>query len=84
MIYIVQKIFLFFLLGKNIFYYANILHSLVMYFLRSKFYDGLDISHILRNVINIVWEKDIMSCFTKLSSINDMGKINERIEKKKE
>jgi len=55
-----------------------------MYFLRSKFYDGLDISHILRNVINIVWEKDIMSCFTKLSSINDMGKINERIEKKKE
>jgi len=46
------------------------------YSLRPKLYDVLDISHILRNVINIVWEIDIMSCFTKLSLINYMGKIN--------
>jgi len=43
-------------------------------------YDVLDISHILRNAINIVWKKDIMSCFTKLSLINNMEKINKRIE----
>jgi len=43
-------------------------------------YDVLNISHILRNVINIVWERDTMSCFTKLSLINDMRKINEEIE----
>ncbi|AES62329.1 hypothetical protein MTR_1g098490 [Medicago truncatula] len=53
------------------------------YSLRPKLYDVLGISHILRNVINIVWERDIMSCFTKLSLINDMRKINERIEKRK-
>jgi len=45
-------------------------------------YDVLDISVILRNAINIVWKRDIMSCFTKLSLINNMGKINERIERR--
>ena len=38
----------------------------------------LDISYILRNVINIAYERDIMSCFIKLSLINDMRNINER------
>ena len=52
------------------------------YSLCPKLYDVLDISHILRNVINIVWKKDIMSCFTKLSLINNMGKINEKIERR--
>jgi len=46
-------------------------------------YDVLGISHKLRNAINIVWKRDIMSCFTKLSLINNMGKINERIERRK-
>jgi len=46
-------------------------------------YNAFGISHILRNVINIVWEIDILSYFTKLSLINDMGKINEKIEKRK-
>jgi len=55
---------------------------LVSYFLRFRLYDVLDISHILRNAINIVWKRDIMSCFTKLSLINNMGKINEIIERK--
>jgi len=55
---------------------------LVNYFLRPKFYDVLSILHILRNVINIVWKRDIMSCFTKLSLINNMRKINERIERR--
>jgi len=32
------------------------------YSLRSKLYDVLGISYILRNTINIVWKKDIMSC----------------------
>jgi len=50
--------------------------------LRPKLYDVLGISHILRNAINIVWKRDIMSCFTKLSLINNMGKINERIERR--
>jgi len=45
-------------------------------------YDVLGISHILRNAINSVWKKDIMSCFTKLSLINNMRKINERIERR--
>ena len=27
-------------------------------------------------------ERDIMSCFTKLSLINDMRKINKRIERR--
>jgi len=45
-------------------------------------YDVLDISHKLRNAINIVWKIDIMSCFTKLPLINNMGKINERIERR--
>jgi len=49
--------------------------------LRPKLYDVLNISHILRNTINIVWKIDIMSCFTKLSLINNMGKINERIKR---
>ena len=53
-----------------------------IYFLRPKLYDVLGISHILRNAINIVWKRDIMSCFTKLSLINNMGKINERIERR--
>jgi len=43
----------------------------------------MGISHILRNVVNIVWERDIMSYFTKLSLINDMEKINEKIERRK-
>ena len=41
------------------------------YSLRPKLYDALGISHILRNAINIVWKKDIMSCFPKLSLINN-------------
>jgi len=45
-------------------------------------YDVLGISHILRNAINIVWKRDIMRCFIKLSLINNMGKINERIERR--
>jgi len=48
--------------------------------LRLKLYDVLDILHILRNAINIVWKRDIMSCFTKLSLINNMRKIKEKIE----
>jgi len=38
--------------------------------------------HTLRNTINIMWKTDIMSCLTKLSLINNMGKINERIERR--
>jgi len=30
----------------------------------------------------MVWKRDIMSCFTKLSLINNMEKINERIERR--
>ena len=56
--------------------------QLRLYSLRPKLYDVLGISHILRNVINIVWEIDIMSCFTKLPLINYMGKINEWIERR--
>jgi len=56
--------------------------TFVLYSLRPKLYDVLGISHILRNVINIVWEIDIMSCFTKLPLINYMGKINEWIERR--
>jgi hypothetical protein len=41
-----------------------------------KLSDVLDISHVLRNVINFVWERDIKGGFTKLSLINDMVKIN--------
>jgi len=52
------------------------------YYLRPKLYDVLDISHILRNAINIVWKNDIMNCFTKLFLINNMGKINGRIERR--
>jgi len=54
----------------------------IFYSLRPKLYDVLGISHILRNTINIVWKRDIMSCFTKLSLINNMRKINERIERR--
>jgi len=54
----------------------------VIYSLRPKLYDVLGISYILRNTINIVWKRDIMSCFTKLSLINNMGKINKRIERR--
>ena len=53
-----------------------------IYFLRPKLYGVLGISRILRNAINIVWKKDIMRCFTKLSLINNIGKINERIERR--
>jgi len=42
----------------------------------------LGISDILKNAINIVWKKDIMGCFTKLSLINNMGKINERMKRR--
>jgi len=52
------------------------------YSFRLKLYDVLDISHVLRNAINKVLKRDIMNCFTKLSLINNMGKINERIERK--
>jgi len=58
------------------------LRDLETYSLRPKLYDVFDISHILRNAINIVWKRDIMSCFTKLSLINNMEKINERIERR--
>jgi len=44
-------------------------------------YDVFDISYVFRNVINIV-NKRIMSCFAKLFVINDIGKINERIERR--
>ena len=52
------------------------------YSLRPKLYNVLGISHILRNAINIVWKRDIMSCFIKLSLINNIGNINERIERR--
>jgi len=55
----------------------------IYYFLGPKLYDVLDISHVLRNAINIVWKRDIMSCFTKLSLINNMRNINERRESNK-
>jgi len=54
----------------------------VLYSLRTKLYDVLSISHILRNTINNVWKRDIISCFIKLSLINNMRKINERIERR--
>jgi len=54
-----------------------------VYFPRSKLYDVLRISHILRNAINIVWKNNIMSYFTKLSLINSMRKINKRRESNK-
>jgi len=41
-----------------------------IYSLCPKLYDVLGISHILRNVINIVWKRDVM------------GKINARIERR--
>ena len=47
-----------------------------------KLYDALNISHILKNAINIVWKRDNMSYFTKLSLRNNMGKINERTERR--
>jgi hypothetical protein len=34
----------------------------------------LTILHKLRNVVNVVWKREIMSWFTKLSFINDMKK----------
>ena len=55
---------------------------LLIYSLRPKLYDVLVISHVLRNVINIVWGREIMICFTKLSLINGMEKINEIIERR--
>jgi len=63
-------------------YHLSFVHTLASYSLRPKLYDVLGISHILRNAINIVWKRDIISCFTKLSLINNMGKINERIERR--
>ena len=39
-------------------------------------YEVLDILHVLKNVISRVWEIDIMSCFTKLSLIKGIRKIN--------
>jgi len=35
-----------------------------------------------RNEINIVWKIDIMSCFIKLSLINNIENINKRIERR--
>jgi len=52
--------------------------SLKKYSLRPKLYDVLGISHILRNVINIAWERDIMNYFTQLSFV-----INKLYEKDK-
>jgi hypothetical protein len=61
----------------------HIINWFELYSLRPKLYDVLSISHILRDAINIVWKRDIMSYFTKSSLINNMGKINERIERRK-
>jgi len=36
----------------------------------------LDISHVLKNIFDFVWDEDIMSCFTKLFLTNGMGKVN--------
>ena len=72
-----------YLIGKLNYAFTYLISTLVkLYSLRPKLYDVLGILHILRNVINIVWKKDIMSCFTKLSLINNMGKINERIKRR--
>jgi len=38
--------------------------------------------YTLINLINFVWERDIISYFTNLSLINDMREINERIERR--
>jgi len=57
---------------KKIVLSVLIMHSTLSYFIRPKLYDVLGILHTLRNAINFVWEKDIMSCFTKLSLINDI------------
>jgi len=62
--------------------FAQLKFSGIYYSLHPKLYDVLGISQILRNAINIVWKRDIMSYFTKLSFINNMGKINERIERR--
>jgi len=40
---------------------STFLHFANYYSLCPKLYDVLDISHILRNTINIVWKRDIMS-----------------------
>jgi len=53
-----------------------------LYSLRFKSYDVLGVSHVLKYAINIVWKRDIMSCFTKLSLINNMKMINERTERR--
>jgi len=37
-------------------------------------------SHVLKNVIDFMYDRDIISCFTKLSLTNNMRKINKRIE----
>jgi len=42
----------------------------LLYSLRLKLKVVLTISHVLRNVVNFVYERDIKSCFTKVSLIN--------------
>ena len=46
--------------------------STMKYSLYPKLYDVLNISHVLKNLINFEWEIYIMSRFTKLSLINSM------------
>jgi len=55
----------------------------IKYSLRPKLYEVLSILHILRNTIKIVWKRDIMSCFTKLSLIKNMRKIMKELKEEK-
>jgi len=41
-----------------------------------KWYKLLSYKKKKRNVINVIWEREIISNFTKLSFINDIRKIN--------
>ena len=46
---------------------VSIFNDIKNYFFRLKLYDLLDILHILINVINFVWKRDIMCCFKNYS-----------------
>jgi hypothetical protein len=46
------------------------------YFLCTTIQVTLPLLYILRNIINVVWNKEIMNWFTKLFFIYDMKKIN--------
>jgi len=64
--------------------YNDKLQCLILYSIRPKLCDILTISHILKNVINFLCKRHIMSFFfIKLSLINSIRKINQIIEKKK-